>query len=731
MKRTVVIFLVFSLLSTACTNHHSIETDEILEGETTSQTSLSELQVELVYKDQPIVINPTQGYLGTSLEKNTELTPYFTPDEVDNYLAYPVIHIVGDHTYVARVFPKKLEGSGKGAYNAYNMGEESMKNEIEVYQSFDFTAEPEIISLPALNEQDTIIYGISANIDGTYTVNGYQKEKNGNYQHYLYIFDADGNLLQKSKAKLDTDKITIYYPYGDSLYYIQQNSLKREQPMKNTTDVVDANVIAFTRQGNELYYVCSKLDEDFNARRSLWVYNLVTGEKSEVASLNTGRQMDSIAYDAENQVLYFSDYTYIYAHPLALQGDIKVAASYKSNITLLDAGNGSLSLINRNYQVAMYNLPESPVSMNRDRINLRICVADMEKGQFEQNNRDLLMAMEVNGIAVTVEETYIGASITSDEYVNTMAKKLMSGDTDFDLFYVSTRMSQLFKEGYYENLTNYPVLNHYFTQMRNGVEGLCSIGETWALVPFDLTPVMAVVDTALTDGKTAEIPGTLDELLPHMDQLTESLRKNDAWFIRKSYIRRAVAMRFEQYIANFMAKTVDDDTARADLVELYDMTMKIVSHPAVSIDPKATEINGRTDGGYFSQIRNFGVNSGLKDTEICAAVPKINPSYRDSFAGTFYAINPNSENKELAALFLAYFLENQKEGARFYESETNHKNDAAEKLYTEQMENGIRMYELNGWELYLNDRLEELQNGSTPDEAAEITFRYLKQVRDE
>jgi len=731
MKRTVVIFLVFSLLSTACTNHHSIETDEILEGETTSQTSLSELQVELVYKDQPIVINPTQGYLGTSLEKNTELTPYFTPDEVDNYLAYPVIHIVGDHTYVARVFPKKLEGSGKGAYNAYNMGEESMKNEIEVYQSFDFTAEPEIISLPALNEQDTIIYGISANIDGTYTVNGYQKEKNGNYQHYLYIFDADGNLLQKSKAKLDTDKITIYYPYGDSLYYIQQNSLKREQPMKNTTDVVDANVIAFTRQGNELYYVCSKLDEDFNARRSLWVYNLVTGEKSEVASLNTGRQMDSIAYDAENQVLYFSDYTYIYAHPLALQGDIKVAASYKSNITLLDAGNGSLSLINRNYQVAMYNLPESPVSMNRDRINLRICVADMEKGQFEQNNRDLLMAMEVNGIAVTVEETYIGASITSDEYVNTMAKKLMSGDTDFDLFYVSTRMSQLFKEGYYENLTNYPVLNHYFTQMRNGVEGLCSIGETWALVPFDLTPVMAVVDTALTDGKTAEIPGTLDELLPHMDQLTESLRKNDAWFIRKSYIRRAVDMWFEQYIANFMAKTVDDDTARADLVELYDMTMKIVSHPAVSIDPKATEINGRTDGGYFSQIRNFGVNSGLKDTEICAAVPKINPSYRDSFAGTFYAINPNSENKELAALFLAYFLENQKEGARFYESETNHKNDAAEKLYTEQMENGIRMYELNGWELYLNDRLEELQNGSTPDEAAEITFRYLKQVRDE
>jgi len=530
---------------------------------------------------------------------------------------------------------------------------------------------------------------------------------------------------------VDTDKITIYYPYGDSLYYIQQNSLKREQPMKNTTDVVDANVIAFTRQGNELYYVCSKLDEDFNARRSLWVYNLVTGEKSEVASLNTGRQMDSIAYDAENQVLYFSDYTYIYAHPLALQGDIKVAASYKSNITLLDAGNGSLSLINRNYQVAMYNLPESPVSMNRDRINLRICVADMEKGQFEQNNRDLLMAMEVNGIAVTVEETYIGASITSDEYVNTMAKKLMSGDTDFDLFYVSTRMSQLFKEGYYENLTNYPVLNHYFTQMRNGVEGLCSIGETWALVPFDLTPVMAVVDTALTDGKTAEIPGTLDELLPHMDQLTESLRKNDAWFIRKSYIRRAVDMWFEQYIANFMAKTVDDDTARADLVELYDMTMKIVSHPAVSIDPKATEINGRTDGGYFSQIRNFGVNSGLKDTEICAAVPKINPSYRDSFAGTFYAINPNSENKELAALFLAYFLENQKEGARFYESETNHKNDAAEKLYTEQMENGIRMYELNGWELYLNDRLEELQNGSTPDEAAEITFRYLKQVRDE
>ena len=727
MKLTAILLVLAVLLSSCIGNGNEPPAPE----ETEEEVKLTEEEIEPVYKEESVVIIPNRGYLGTSLEKSTELTPYFSPGEVDQYLAYPMIHTVGDTSYVMRVFPKELEGKGSGSYDAYNSSGEPMENRIEVYRNFDFSAEPELILLPALNERDTVIYGVSANADGTYTVYGNQKEAERVYQMYLYRFDADGNLLEKGNPELDTNKVTIYYPYGDSLYYVQQNQLKRES-MTGTKTAIDSDVIAFTRQGYELYYVRSMLDANFRSERSLWVYDLITGEKREISPLKTGRKTDSIAYDAENRVLYFSDYSYIYAHPLDLQGDIKVAAAYNSSITLLDAENGCLSLINGNYQVAMYSLPESPVSMNKNRITLRVCVADMEKDQFEQNNRDLILAMEVNGIAVTIEETYNAPSITSDEYVNTMAKKLLAGDSDFDLFMVSTRMSQLFKKGYYEDLTNYPVLNYYFSRMQEGVEKLCSIGDTWVFVPHDLTPVMAVADTSLTGGKNGEIPGTLDELLPYMDRLMDTLRGNDAWFIRKSNIRRVVDLWFEQYIANCMAKTVDDDTARADLVKLYDTAMKMISHPAVAADSEAVERNGRTEGEYFSRIRNFGVNSGLKDTDICAPVPKINPAYGDPVNGTYFAVNPNSENKELAALFLAYFMENYRESARYYAADAEIGSTGAHALYAEQIGDGIRAYELSGWVMFLNDKLEKLQSGDmTPETAVDETFRYLKMIRDE
>ena len=728
MKKTAVfpMILLISLLICACSTVEPAETE--------TGAVLPEERTEILYQEQPIEIKIVEGYIGSSLVKQTELTPFKTAEQVDLFVSHPLLHTTAGKSYVLRRFPADLE-DGPGTYDDFVIQGSSMPKEIEVYTGFDFTAEPERIPLTALEEREMTFYGLSANTDNTYTALSYQQVGKNSYQPYLHIFDSNGNLIDESPIKIDLLKFDVYYPYGDALYYIEQYRLKKNAPMSDGVTTVDEDAIAFTRQGTELYYVRSVVDENHDAQRSLWVYDLITGEKREIAEINSGRKMNSIAYDAVNEVLYFSDYSYIYAHPLSVGGDIKVAAALDTTITLLDASNGCLSAKIGHNQIAMYTLPESPASMNRDKITLRICVADMEKGKFAENNRELLMAMEVNGISVTIEETYIGTTLNSDEYMSTMAKKLLAGDSDFDLFCVNTRMSSLFKEGYYEDLTKYPVLNAYYDLMLPGVTSLCTVGETLSFVPASLSTTMALADTTLTGGKAHPIPELLDDMLPYMNSLSDTLQDNDGYFIRSGLVRSVMDMWFDQYLANFMAKTVDDDTAYADLEKLYTAVQDMLNHPSVSVDRSATSYGGRVSQSYFSQIDNFGYNSARKDSEIIAATPKINAAYGEPFYGSFYAINPNSENKELAALFLAFFMENSREDSRIYTGTTQHTEETrtdVSDLFRNQLENGIRAYELSGWLMYLNEKVDGILNGTlTPADAAEETFRYLKMTRDE
>ena len=86
--------------------------------------------------------------------------------------------------------------------------------------------------------------------------------------------------------------------------------------------------------------------------------------------------------------------------------------------------------------------------------------------------------MELNGFSVRIESSPEMDPSTGNaytEYANTMAKKLLAGDTDFDLFWLSAETPTLFKEGYFTDLasgekesTNLPASDVLYFVLENG-----------------------------------------------------------------------------------------------------------------------------------------------------------------------------------------------------------------------------------------------------------------------
>ncbi|MBQ8185316.1 MAG: hypothetical protein IJ037_00410, partial [Clostridia bacterium] len=84
MKKTAVfpMILLISLLLCACSPVEPAETGAVLPEERT----------EILYQEQPIEIKIVEGYIGSSLVKQTELTPFKTAEQVDLFVSHPLLH---------------------------------------------------------------------------------------------------------------------------------------------------------------------------------------------------------------------------------------------------------------------------------------------------------------------------------------------------------------------------------------------------------------------------------------------------------------------------------------------------------------------------------------------------------------------------------------------------------------------------------------------------------------
>lgn len=575
---------------------------------------------------------------------------------------------------------------------------------------------------------------------------GYVREIDG-VLHYR--FDMEGGLL--SETVLPRDVVWDHQNYlltDDSIYYFEKDSryidyfgnryldvwqydMETEQ-----TALILEDVSQICMLDGELYYLkCDGTEdglpvssEEFEKnrdalykiyRRNLYRYDAASDTHTKIAPFNTGEAVYEMVMTDDS--VYFSDQDTLYCYDIAEEKTVTLT-DCTENLSDLNLGTGCLSFTVSNCMTAVYTLSEAPVSVenSREKLTFAKYTPDSVPKIPEENTIKILRQ---NGYNAAGEWGYTSADLA--EYTNTMAKKLMAGDRDFDIFYVSTEMAGLFDAAYYEDLSNYSLLNGYYDRMQPGAKELCSIDGMPCLIPVDLYTFMNRVDTSCLSSEY-DLPQTLEEFIEFKDQVT---LEGGSYLLSGNRAFVVFQPLFEQFTANFMNRTVSDREAKRDLTFLYEMVYDLMQNDAVYFGDGVTRTNH-----VFDFVQNRGSLS-LKENQRVMPILKISEDYGETWHGGFYTVNPNSENKTLAVIFLACMIENELaldlELSQLYQGEREDDGEVYD-LYLSQLAAGVRGYQIPDFKSYLRGQFDQLESGETSaSEAADVLWRYLKMVRDE
>lgn len=691
--------------------------------------------------------DPTAGITVTAaadqLELNTSLTKMADISEYrsGNFVVSPNVYMGEKHIYVAHRYPEELlEGL----------------SEITDEIAAQFFTEEVIVYDYALNEVNRI--PLDWKDTPRVNVGGLCVDEESGEIHlyssagglYRYIFDSAGHLTktQKLPDSIIWNNMTytltpqyIYYRERDPIYtdwFVSPcQDIYRYDLQTGETELLLEDVSDFTFYGDKLLYLKCDGREDGQdgismsehekykdrmyelLKRNLYIFDPETKTHTLFAPFNTGETARFIRLSKDGRYLYFGTMEDVYCYNPETQETLHLIESstgfevqaMRENLLLLEMGAS---------QVSLYHVPEEPTGL----VHSSASVLSFTQYIYGSTpHEDIFKLLSRNGYSAAGELGYSSADLA--EYTNTMAKKLMAGDTDFDIFYVSTEMAGLFDAAYYEDLSRYSLLNGYYDRMQPGAKGICSIDGTPCLVPVDIYTFMNRADTSyLTDEH--DLPQTLEEFVQFKDQIT---LQNGSYLFSGNRAFVVFQPLFEQFAANFMNRTVSDREAKQDLTLLYKTVYDLMQDDTVYLGDGGTRKNH-----VFDFVQNRG-DFNLKDEQRVIPVLKVSENYGETWHGGFYAVNPNSENKTLAVIFLACMIEdelaNDRELSQLYQGEREDGGEVYD-LYLSQLASGVRGYQIPDFKSYLRDQFEELESGAiTPEEAADVLWRYLKMVRDE
>jgi len=344
--------------------------------------------------------------------------------------------------------------------------------------------------------------------------------------------------------------------------------------------------------------------------------------------------------------------------------------------------------------------------------------------------------MNAAGMAVSINFSYITDNI--DEYINTMAKKLLAGDTDYDLFYVSDETPTLMQSQYFEDLRNYNVLADRFDHMIPGLRELMSVGGKNALVPINTVRVTGLRFRSSVLGTDYDFPENYDDFFRFHDVIVNDLPE-EMYYIGNSSPFMLMSEWLYEIYSNFMARTVSDETAESDLLKLFtDMTALDSYEGILSTKEEYAEKKN------WKPVAEFVYNNGESYSGHFTAFPKMGEGYKNSVIFIAVGMNPNSPNRELAAAYLAYHMKALDEGsylnllfedtAENYDA-SRHEESLLQSRYQsfrEQIADGIRLTYNDDFRALCWDLSKKIESGEvTPAEAASEAFRYMKMARDE
>ena len=278
----------------------------------------------------------------------------------------------------------------------------------------------------------------------------------------------------------------------------------------------------------------------------------------------------------------------------------------------------------------------------------------------------------------TLAPTYLGLNPydvdligpdTFQSYLDSVAKKLLAGDDDFDLFFIGGQASYAdslgLLNGAIKNGYLYPLnklgLEPLYDEMLPGIKELCSADGQILLVPIslDFEGFMLHPDVLQTLGITAdEFPRTATELIQFMDIHNKAV--NAAGYVMFEHNVGAADMRYHtqaQYVTQFFEGEINTQ-------EMWDIRMKLLE-ACYAYEDKAAYGSGATPLFFRKYTTNmiFGMRqkwdyslSGIRYMPVVPA-PLLTAGAKYPLEhSVFIGVNPNSKNLDAVAEFLRIFL---------------------------------------------------------------------------
>ena len=227
--------------------------------------------------------------------------------------------------------------------------------------------------------------------------------------------------------------------------------------------------------------------------------------------------------------------------------------------------------------------------------------------------------------------------------------------------------------------------------------------------------------------QTPTVLSSFSELVKLADQL-DYANSNVKLMTEYSHLNMVLPW-FEQYVSNFMESVVEDEQAKTDLTELYRSTAELMAGSHTG--------HGKNYAGYqpvFRIARNQGQAQDVPEGRAILPIVPAAPGYRQSVEGQFYAINPNSPNKELAAKFLicrtAMNSTGNLTGLRDEIASYPEGSELGEALYRQQILGGVLAWNVSDLRERVRQHLDGIVSGTvTPEAAADELFRHLKMIK--
>jgi len=428
---------------------------------------------------------------------------------------------------------------------------------------------------------------------------------------------------------------------------------------------------------------------EFEIHRWLYRWDPVTDTAEKIDEVFSDNRFYHIRYDPDRNLLFYDDFYEMSVYDLTTDEEYKIMESTVA-IEPVSVRGDRLIVDVFSSGILIYDIPGTILPLAESRTPVRFCMNTANPPAAPMDH--VMKVLRANGYSVKGEAAY--AAEDSGEYAFTMAKKLLAGDTDFDIFYVSTEMSQLLKQEYYADLSQYAALDQLYDDFPPGLRDLLSLDGMPALVINDLRTGITVSDDGVFPDSVGDLPGTA---------------------LKSTSVRMALMPLFEQFSANYMAHRLSEKQAKSDLTALFETAQACMDAGNV------------TQSGKLA-FRNTTMT--LKASQTAAPMLLSGEDYSYAYAGGFWAINPNSPNPELAGLTLCTLIlyDRERNSLPIYEDEP----DARGQLFLDQLENSVLSYQPADWNDRLRDFFTALEEGThTPESAAVEMLRWLKMARDE